>query len=150
MVPPEVLISDNGPPFTEAKLKEFLKLWGLYHHHTTPLWHQSNGLLERQKRSILKRLHNTVANKLDRKEELLKYLFAYCTTPHAVTSVAPAILMIGRQVHSNLLSIQAKPTPWDEEVRGTDRWKKDVGKRYTDEKKSRRNLATSYQVIWYL
>lgn len=50
---PYKLTTDNGPQFTAEELKIYLKELGVSHHHTTPLWPQANGEIERQNRTIL-------------------------------------------------------------------------------------------------
>ena len=53
---PEVLVSDNGPNLVSEKFEAFLKENGIKHRRVTTRWAQANGEVERQNRSILKRL----------------------------------------------------------------------------------------------
>ncbi|CAH2085650.1 unnamed protein product [Euphydryas editha] len=83
------VVCDNGPAFRDERFKEFLASNGIKLRHTTPLWPQANGEVERQNRSVLKRLRIAQALKLDWKKELQIYLSAYRTTPHSTTGVPP-------------------------------------------------------------
>ncbi|XP_064475555.1 uncharacterized protein K02A2.6-like [Ornithodoros turicata] len=51
---PYDLKTDNGPPFFGKEFAEFLRLNGIRHHRTTPLWTQANGEVERFIRNIKK------------------------------------------------------------------------------------------------
>lgn len=84
----ETLVCDNGPAFTDKRFIKFLKNHDIQLRHTTPLWPQANGEVERQNRSLLRRLRIAQALKLDWKEELLAYLMAYRKTPYSTTGVA--------------------------------------------------------------
>lgn len=58
---PESIISDNGPQFISSTFRDYLQENGINHRRTTPLWTQANGEVERQNRSILKRLKVALA-----------------------------------------------------------------------------------------
>ena len=44
---PEVLLSDNGPQFTSYEFQSFLEDHGVRHITSSPMYAQSNGLVER-------------------------------------------------------------------------------------------------------
>ena len=44
---PETLTSDNGGQFTSNEMESFLKINGITHTRTTPLWSQANGQVQR-------------------------------------------------------------------------------------------------------
>ena len=48
--------TDNGPQFVSESFKNFMSENGITHRHTTPLWPQANGEVERQNRAIMKRI----------------------------------------------------------------------------------------------
>ena len=59
---PLSLRTDNGPKFTSSEhFTKYLEENGIEHRRTTPLRPQANGEIERQDRSILKRLRITQA-----------------------------------------------------------------------------------------
>lgn len=105
--------------------------------HLTPLWPQANGEVERQNRNVLRRLRIAQAMKLDWKRELLIFLLAYRTTPHSTTGVPPGNVLRGRNIRTKL------PEQFhlnDEQMRDTDRYKKDIYKQYAHK---RRHSKTS-------
>ena len=53
---PYTVRSDNGPHFVVESFQNFLKDNGIKHRKITPLWPQVNGEIERQNRSLLKRM----------------------------------------------------------------------------------------------
>ncbi|KAL9985305.1 hypothetical protein ACROYT_G007693 [Oculina patagonica] len=63
---------------------------GTEHRKTTPLWPQANGEVERQNKSLLKRMRIAQAKEKEWRKELRKYLVAYRSTPHTTTGVSPA------------------------------------------------------------
>lgn len=95
---PVSITTDNGPQFRSSEFREYLVNQGIGHRRVTPLWPQANGEVERQNRTILKRIRIAYAEKRDWKEELDKYLIFYRTTPHSVTGVSPAELMFRREL----------------------------------------------------
>ena len=54
---PRQLKSDNGPPFKGYDFKIFAKYLGFHHHRITPLYPQSNGLVEKFNTGLEKVLH---------------------------------------------------------------------------------------------
>jgi hypothetical protein len=69
------------------------------------MWPQANGEVERQNRSLLKSLKIANLSGKDYKAELRKFLMAYRSTPHSVTGVSPAEMMLGRPMRTKLSSI---------------------------------------------
>ncbi len=63
----------------------------------TPLWPQANGEIERQNRSILKRLRIAQAEGRNLKSEVDTFLMRYRSTPPSTTGVPPAELLYGRK-----------------------------------------------------
>ena len=53
---PESLMSDNGPQFIATEFTESMEQQGIRHHKVTAKFAQENGEVERQNRSLLKRL----------------------------------------------------------------------------------------------
>lgn len=65
---PVSITTDNGPQFISQTFKDYMKEHGIYHHKVTPLWPEANGEVERQNRSILKRLRIAQAEHKNWKE----------------------------------------------------------------------------------
>ena len=53
---PLSVTSNNGPQFRSDVFERYLEDHGVKHRKTTPLWPQANGEVERQNRSLLKRM----------------------------------------------------------------------------------------------
>lgn len=133
---PLSISSDNGPQFISHEFKEFMTENDIYHRKTTPLWPQANGEIERQNRSLLKRIKIAQIEKKDWKEELSSYLMMYRTTPHSITGVSPSELLFRRKIRTRLPGIEDYSTMTDDQdVRDRDSEKKEKGKMYIDNKR---------------
>lgn len=88
---------------------------------STLYWPQENGQVERQNRSLLKRLRISHAMKRDWKKDLEEYLTMYYTTPHTTTGKTPTQLCLGRTIRSKIPSMaDVGLGVKDEEVRDED------------------------------
>lgn len=70
---PRSLTTDNGPQFRSGEFRQFCLDHNIYHRHTTPLWPQANGEVERQNRTLLKRIKIAHAMGKDWKREILDF-----------------------------------------------------------------------------
>lgn len=136
---PISITTDNGPQFISDQFKAYLEDENIEHRKVTPLWPQANGEVERQNRSLLKRLKIAQVEKKDWREELSSYLMMYRTTPHSVTGVCPAELLFKRKLRTRLPGLGDEPIE-DFEVRDRDTEQKAISKEYAD---SRRNAKES-------
>jgi hypothetical protein len=98
---------------------------------TTPRWPQANGEVERQNRSIMKRLKIAQAQGVSVRRALREYLFTYRTTIHSTTGITPARLMFGRELRDKVPNIQQRTRP-DVQVQDRDYEKKAKMKVYAD------------------
>ncbi|KAL9967186.1 hypothetical protein ACROYT_G025364 [Oculina patagonica] len=135
---PLSLRTDNGPQFVSDYFEKYLEENGIEHRKTTPLWPQANGEIERQNRSILKRLRIAQAEGRNWKSEMDNFLVMYRSTPHSTTGVSPAELLFGRRMRTKLPQLQEFSI--EDEVRDHDSERKEKGKVYAD---SRRNACES-------
>lgn len=71
---PLQIVTDNGPQFISNEFKDFMEQEDIEHSRVTPLWPQANGEVERQNRSILKRLKISQIEKRNWHDELSDYL----------------------------------------------------------------------------
>ena len=124
--------SDNGPQFVSGEFAEFLKEFGIEHRRSPPLWPQANGEVEAQNRSLLKTMKVAQAEGKDLKQELLKFLLAYRSTPQVTTGQSPAKLMFGRELKTKLPEMRCERSIVNEEVRDRDWQKKLSEKQYAD------------------
>lgn len=112
---PRTITLDNGRQFVSIEFERYCRTRGIILNKTTPYWPQENGLVERQNRSLMKRLKISQALNQDWKRDLLTYLSMYYSTPHSTTGKTPAELMFGRNIRTKLpslvdLSTEAPPT----------------------------------------
>lgn len=97
---------DNGRQLIADEFRAFCDEYNIRKIYTIPYWPQQNGEVERQNRSILKRLQISHAAKQNWKKDLVDYLFMYRTTPHASTGKTPAELMFGRQINDKFPTVK--------------------------------------------
>lgn len=99
---PEVLESDNGPPFNSRDFADFAMEEGFRHHKITPLHPQANGEAE----SFMKLLNKTEKrSRLENKSvhvAIQELLTGYRSTPHPATGVSPYQAMMNRQIRTKL------------------------------------------------
>ena len=107
---------------------------GIEHRRTTPLWPQANGEIERQNRTILKRLRIAQAEGRDWRLQMDDFLMMYRSTPHSTTGVSPAELLFGRKIRTKLPQLQQFTC--EDEVRDRYSERKENGKMYTDCKRN--------------
>ena len=78
---------DNGPQFGSEVFERYLEDNGTEHRKTTQLWPQANDQVEKQNKSLLKRIRIAQPKGKEWKKEICKYLVAYRSTPHTTTGV---------------------------------------------------------------
>ncbi|XP_077486586.1 uncharacterized protein LOC144097845 [Amblyomma americanum] len=105
---PRTLVSDNGPQFTSADFREFMKLNNITHLRTAPYHPQSNGLAERTVRTVKVFLKKNVHGSL--KTRLARILHKYGRTPQSGGST-PAQLLMGYERRSRLDNAVAPTGP---------------------------------------
>lgn len=132
---PRTITLDNGRQFVSNEFDTYCKTRGIVLNRTTPYWPQENGLVERQNRSLVKRLKISQALKKDWKEDLLTYLSMYYSTPQSTTGKTPTELMYGRNIRTKLPSLQdistAVPVPFTD-FSDRDQQEKERGKENED------------------
>lgn len=92
-------------------------------------------MVERQNRSILKRLRIAQDLGKDWRLVLRQYLLKYHSTNHSVTGKSPAEIMFGRKIRNKLPSVPFTEV-MDEEIRDRDKVHKEKQKEYIDKKRS--------------
>ncbi|XP_055604888.1 uncharacterized protein K02A2.6-like [Uranotaenia lowii] len=133
---PVTITLDNARQFVSQTFDDYCTNHGIHLNHSTPYWPQENGLVERQNRSLLKRLQISHAMGRNWKEDLYDYLMMYYTTPHSVTGKTPTELCFGRTIRSKIPSLtDVSYQPTDDDVREADQISKQKGKEREDEKR---------------
>ncbi|XP_061706699.1 uncharacterized protein K02A2.6-like isoform X1 [Cydia pomonella] len=99
---PRQIVSDNGPPFTSTQFATFLTKNRIEHVHSAPYHPASNGAAENAVRIIKRVIKKAVRQKHNVNLAISNFLLHYRNTPHCTTGESPAMLMIGRQVRTQL------------------------------------------------
>ena len=128
---PITIKSDNGPQFRSSEFREYCKQHGITHHKVTAKWAQANGEVERQNRSLLKRLQIAQAKNKPWRAELRKYLTSYRSNPHTTTGRSPAELLFNRKVRGKIPDLTIEHV-YDHEVHDRDAEQKAKTKDYVD------------------
>ena len=99
---PEVLKSDNGPPFNGVELKNFAEHLGFQHRKITPLWPRANGEAERFMMTLEKCVRTATIEHKNWKQELNKFPRQYWATPHLTTGISPCEALNQRKLKTAL------------------------------------------------
>ena len=99
---PEVVRSDNGPPFKSAEFKQFAQYLGFRHRRVTPYWPRANGEVERFMRTLKKTLRTACHEGKSWRQTMYRFLRNYRATPHSTTCVAPSTVMFGRPMRTRI------------------------------------------------
>lgn len=129
---PEVLKTDNGPPFQGHAFDAFAKEKGFSNGKITPLWPEANGHVEGFMKNLGKVARTAHSQGKDWRRELYVFLANYRATPHPSTGKSPYELCMNRTVRIKLPTImQASP---DVDVMQKDQNSKAKMKAYADRK----------------
>ena len=128
---PATIKSDNGPQFKSSEFREYCEQQGIIHHKVTAKWAQANGEVERQNRSLLKRLQIAQAENKPWRAELRKYLTAYRSIPHGTTGRSPAELLFNRKFRGKIPDLSIDHA-YDHELHDRDAEQKAKTKDYAD------------------
>ncbi|XP_062538768.1 uncharacterized protein K02A2.6-like [Armigeres subalbatus] len=130
---PVTLTADNAPQLSKncEQFFEFCRDYGIKLINTVPYWPQMNGEVERQNRTILKRLQISQELGQDWRLELRKFLLTYRASVHSTTGKSPAELMFGRKIRTKLPHLTDS---WenDEDTRDQDSIRNEKGREYSD------------------
>ena len=91
---PQVLKSDNGPPFNSHAFKDLCIQKGIQHRRITPRWPEANGLVENFMKSVGKATKTAHAEGKNWMTELYRYVANYRQTPHPATGKSPREVFI--------------------------------------------------------
>ena len=95
---PQVVKSDNGPPFSGHEFAQFAEHLGFKHRKVTPLWPEANSEVGRYMKTFGKVLGTITSWK----RQMYQFLRNYRATPHCTTGVAPATTLFGRPIRIKL------------------------------------------------
>lgn len=127
--------ADNGRQLVSEQFKQYCQTNNITLISTTPYWPQQNGEVERQNRSLLKRLAICQAEKGNWQEDLQEYLLMYRSTQHSTTLKTPAELMFNWNIRDKMPTIDQPQGSEFSEFRDRDAEMKQKGKEYADRKR---------------
>ena len=99
---PDVLKSDNGPPFNGHEFKDFSDYQGFKHRRITPYWPRANGEAEHLVKTLEKSIRIAHLEGKNWKQELYKFLRQYRSTPHSTTNVSPSEALNSRKLKTKI------------------------------------------------
>lgn len=137
---PDSITADNGRQLISEEFQEFCKTNNIELVNTIPYWPQMNGEVERQNRSILKRLVISQNTKSDWRMDLNKYLLMYRSTIHSTMRKTPSEMLFGRNIRDKVPGIH-QPMEADEETADNDREKKEKEKQYADTRRNAKPIS---------
>lgn len=142
---PLSITADNGPQFRviNREFRNFCNQFGIVLYNTTPEWPQQNGQVERQNRSLLKRLRISQIEGSDWRADLMDYLLMYRSTPHSELGKTPSELLFGWNIRDKIphLGNQNNAHVY-EEIADIDKFQKEKGKIYADQKRKAKVSST--------
>ena len=131
---PEVVKSDNGPPFNGADFKNFAETLGFKHRRITPLWPEANGQIENFMKGLNKIIKISYNHDKPFQQLLQQFLRDYRSTPHSTTWESPFQMLFGRVPRTKIPELCKMPSD-DEDVRLQDYRQKEKQKVYADAKR---------------
>ena len=105
---PEVFMTDNGTPFTSSEFETFMVNNGIRHVTLLPYHPASIGLAERSLQTFKEHMKKISDGTLETR--ISRFLFWNQLTPHTMTGVISAELLLGHIPHS-LLDLLKPPLP---------------------------------------
>ena len=97
---PEQIVSDNGPQFISKEFKDFTVSNGIKHHLSVPYHPATNGQVERFVQTMKQAIRAGSASSVQQRLDC--FLLSYRNSPHSTTKETPAMLFLGRPLHSRL------------------------------------------------
>ena len=96
---PEILYTDNGPPFPSYEVQDFLRRWGVRWVSSSPYYARSNSYAENGVKQAKGLLRKCIWNRRIDQEKWCKGLLSLRNTPHKTTGLSPAVLVYGHPVN---------------------------------------------------
>ena len=107
---PEILKSDNGPPFNGKQFSDYAEMKGFVHRKITPLWPEANAQAENFMKTLQKAARTAHVSNQNWKSEVYNFLLNYRATPHTTTKVSPFELLMNRKPNTKVPQLATSPT----------------------------------------
>lgn len=99
---PEVIKTDNGPPFNGEDYKNYCNERGIKTVFSTPFFPQQNGLVENFMKLVNKAMSTASSKSGSFNEELQAAVIAHNAAAHSITKMPPEEVMYGRRIRRGL------------------------------------------------
>ena len=106
---PDVVKTDNGPPFNSSAFQSFAQTVGFQHRKVTPRWPRANGEVERFVRTVKKVIKTANVERKSWKREMYWFLRNFGPAPHA-TRVPPRYSAVRSGNEDQVTGVQRRPT----------------------------------------
>ena len=103
---PEIIVSENGTPFTSSEFKEFASKNGIRLITSAPYHPSSNGAAERTVQTFKKYMEKQNAHPSTVDTLVSQFLFSYRNTLHLRTGLTPAEVLLKRKPRTHLSLIK--------------------------------------------
>ena len=117
---PEVVKSDNGPPFSGHVWQSYMQENNVRHRKITPLWPQANAQAEAFNKPLMKALKSANISGKAWRKEMRQFLRAYRCTPHVTTAFTPHRLLFARDPRTKLPEVKRHHSAEEKIVRQND------------------------------
>ncbi|GET57239.1 putative integrase core domain protein [Rhizophagus irregularis DAOM 181602=DAOM 197198] len=109
---PAKILSDQGTHFRNQIIEKLMEKFQIKHLFSTPYHPQTNGLVERFNRTLSESLARLSTDHIDNWDNYIApILFAYRTTKHSTTKIAPFFLLYGRDAKLPTDSLENNGNP---------------------------------------
>lgn len=102
---PDTIKTDNGPPFNGHEYERYMQVLGIEWQTSTLLWPQGNANAESFMKPLGKLLKTA---QVEGRQELQQFLLTHRSTPHAMTKIAPCVLLFNRPIQGHLPELECK------------------------------------------
>lgn len=130
---PKEIVCDNGQPFSSAEFLKFCQTNAISIKHTVHYAEFQNGLVERQNRTLLKKLKISCTMGRNWRNDLQDFLHSYRATPHSTTKFSPSELIFGWKIRDKIPGSSRPISSTD--ARNNDMKAKEKGRVYADAKR---------------
>ena len=103
---PQVVQSDNGPPFSNEEVRTYMEKKGIEHRRITPLWPPANFEAENFMKPLNKAILTAHAEGRDWRKHLYQFLLNDQATPHSTTDFVPSELLFNHKINQNFLRLK--------------------------------------------
>ena len=114
---PEVVKTDNVPPFSSDQFRQFTSYLGFHHRKITPHWPTANAEAEHFMKTLSKIIRTAVTDNVNWRQNMHVFVRNYRATPHCSTGAAPAELLFNRPFRTKLPQVPQQRITKDAQIR---------------------------------